>query len=186
MTEQQDDRWPVVTGTAVRELDDWTWPAAELRRTARRLARHHDTRVGVSGMARGGDLAWAEAVLEAGLALWAFVPFPQQTDGWDPQERHRRRILLAQAAKVDFVGDLAHVPAHQRRAVAVRLLHQRNDAMLDECAAVVALLPSNVRSGGTFSCVDKVRRRGLPYVWLNPLDRSVKVARPAARSAVLW
>jgi hypothetical protein len=56
------------------------WIRAELDRLAVKLRIEHGTTVGISGMAAGADLWWADAVVRAGLHLHAHVPFPQQPD----------------------------------------------------------------------------------------------------------
>lgn len=189
MTEPE--QWQIVCGTAVRDLDDWSWTRAELGRTARRLRAHHGTLVAISGMARGGDLEWAQACLEAGLALWAFVPFDEQTEVerpglWTPQMKDRYRQLLAAAKVVNVIGRLADFPTHQRFEAMVRLYHKRNDAMLHRAKAAVAVLPTGVVRGGTASCVRKLRARGMPYVHIDPARSTADVVRSAKAPATLF
>lgn len=72
--------WPIVmvTGHRPQHLSPGVrpWVRAELERLALKLRDEHGTATGISGMAVGADLWWADAVVKAGLRLWAHVPFP--------------------------------------------------------------------------------------------------------------
>ncbi|HLL69101.1 MAG TPA: hypothetical protein VK453_25800 [Micromonosporaceae bacterium] len=157
---------PVVAATGHRRLppDSLPWLKAELRRVAAKLRDEHGTTVGISGMALGADMEWADAVLAAGLDLHAYVPFEGQELLWPPKAQERWQNLIAKAAVVRVLAD---APAGHREAV--RLLHARNDAMLQASVAVVAVWSPDERAGGTFSAVKKATRRGLPVVHLDPV-----------------
>jgi uncharacterized phage-like protein YoqJ len=117
----------------------------------------------VSGLALGSDLWWAQAALDAGLELWAAVPFPQQADRWPAADRATWRRLLDQAAKIRTFG----------QEPSTGLLHARNDGMLDVSAAVVAVWRPSVTTGGTASAVRKAQSRRMPVVHLDPDRRTV-------------
>lgn len=173
--------WPTVAVTAHRRLptDTLGWVQLKVDRAAVWLRDEHNTEVAVSGMALGGDQMWARAALSAGLSLHAYVPFPQQADVWTSSQRKEWRRLLELAERVVTCGDLAGIPEGRRRAEAVRLLYARNDRMLDDADAVLAVLDSTATTGGTVSAVRKAEQRGLPIVHIDPAGRTVTVRQPA-------
>lgn len=173
--------WPEVACTAHRRLDrDATaWAAGRLAGAVVWL-RDQGMTHGHCGMAAGGDLLWAEALTTAGVRWTAHVPYPQQPDWWPQVDRARWRSLLECAAAGTVVyGDLDAVPAEKRAKEAPRLLHARNDGMLDRSQAVVALWSPGRPRGGTWSAVRKAGLRGLPVIWLDPDARTTKVIGPA-------
>ena len=161
---------PVVAATGHRHLPSASmpWLRAELRRVAVKLRDEHGATIGISGMALGGDMEWADAVGAAGVDLHAYVPFEGQELLWRPKDQERWQALIGKAAVVRV---LAGAPAGHRDAV--RLLHARNDAMLAAASAVVAVWSPAERGGGTFTCVQKAARRGMPVVHVNPVARVV-------------
>lgn len=190
MTDQP--QWDTACATAHRELGDGarlTWIKGELFRVALKLKDRHGTTTGMSGMALGGDLEWAEAVLFADLRLHAAVPFRAQADRWPRRVQERWAKLLAAAAAVGVVSETN--PGNRREAAG--MLHARNDWMLDRAQAVVALAdPGQLRFGdrgqvlgGTWSCVDKAVKRGLPVIWLNPATQTTTTPRPETWARIL-
>ncbi|MCW6003928.1 hypothetical protein K1W54_04930 [Micromonospora sp. CPCC 205371] len=149
------------------------WVRAELARVAVKLRDEHGMTTGVSGMAIGTDLWWAAAVVDAGVKLWAPIPFPHPPDPWRPEDRDEWRRLRRAADVVTLYGD----------AYDVRLLHARNDGMLAAADAVVAVWKPSKTSGGTASAVRKAQAMGLPIVHLNPERRTVTLLNLARESA---
>src|SRR2546430_1810984 len=135
--------WEIVCGTGHRELADdggEDWARDQLTRCAGWLRDRAGTRVGISGMARGFDLWWADAIVTAGLELWAYIPFEEQTTRWNRADRAEWQRLREAAAQVRVVGNLpADLPAKQRSGAVNGLLKGRNTAMLRAAGAVVAL-----------------------------------------------
>lgn len=158
--------WPVVAATGHRPRDipaeAHGWVRDKLAAGARWLRDAHGTTVGISGMALGTDMWWAQAVLDAGLELHAYVPFPQQPEKWPASAVRTWQRLLDQAAKVHYTGD--HYD--------VRYLHQRNEQMVDAAAAVVAAW-SGKREGGTYACLRYAERCRRPIVHLEPVAQRI-------------
>ncbi|MFG2046163.1 hypothetical protein ACGFIW_01865 [Micromonospora sp. NPDC048935] len=186
--------WPTVMVTGHRpqhlrpeSLHDWV--RRELDRLALKLRDVHGMTCGISGMALGADLWWADAVHRAGVPFVAHIPFPQQPDPWrrrNPQavaEWHRLRAL---AAEVVPYGDLAGLAEHARKRVVVRLLHERNDGMLAAADACLAVWCPSKRDGGTFSAVEKAHRMRLPMILVNPEARTVTMPSPARLDHLLY
>lgn len=172
--------WPVVCATGHREVPAGTepWVRAELGRCAAWL-REQGTRYAISGMARGVDLWWAQAALDADLALCAAIPFAEQTDPWSKPDRAEWQRIRALATREHIVGELpAGVGPRQRSAAVNRALHARNDFMLDRSTAVVAVWERGKLDGGTHSALVKAARRRMPGVWLDPAAQVVAFELP--------
>jgi hypothetical protein len=167
-------QWDTVCATAHRKLTaaQQAWLEVELYRIAYKLKVEHGTVTAISGMALGGDQIWAEQALFAELRLVAAIPFAAQADSWPREAQERWAQLLAAAAEVETVSDVD--PDSPREAA--RLLHARNDWMLDRSRAVVAVADPSKRRwdgrgrirGGTWGAVAKAHRRRLPVIWVNP------------------
>ncbi len=178
--------WPVVAATGHRHLNTAhaVWVRGKLDAAAMWLRDQCGTQVAITGMALGVDQWWGLSALAAGLALHCYIPFPQQPDMWRPDQRDTYADLIDRATQVRICDDLNNYPDTDRRAAAVRLLHARNDTMLDAASAVVAVLCSSTTKGGTWSAVQKARRRGLPIVHIDPDRRAVTVRQPAQQGAL--
>lgn len=138
------------------------WAELELERVAVKLRDQHGMQIGISGMALGADTWWGFATLFAWRELWAFIPFPQQPDRWAPDDVARWQELRERAKHEVVVA----------REYSVKALHARNDAMLLNADLVVAVWDPANQSGGTFSCVEKARARGLPILHVDPVAQS--------------
>lgn len=169
--------WPavMVTGHRPQHLhpDVRPWVRSELERLAVKLRAEHGTHVGISGMALGADLWWADAVVKAGLKLWAHVPFPQQPDKWHPADRDEWVRLCRVADKLTMYGGYYDV----------KTLHARNDGMIKASAAAVAVWLPAKRDGGTASAVRKLTAVGLPVIHVNPATRKTTLRLAAERAA---
>jgi uncharacterized phage-like protein YoqJ len=169
--------WPTVMVTGHRPQHLMTvetdWVKAEVSRVVVKLRDEHGMTCGISGMAIGTDLWWAAAVVNAGVRLWAHIPFPGQPDRWRQADRAEWVRLRDLADEVTLYGT----------AYDVRLLHARNDGMLAAADAVVAVWKPSKTSGGTASAVRKARAMGLLVVHLNPERRTVTLLDPARADA---
>ena len=108
----------------------------------------------LSGMAQGIDLIWAGIARQSSLRLEAYIPFPDQTKGWDAEWVSYREELMGSAS---FIHQASN-------SYATWAFHKRNDMMLDNCDVVVAVWDPRRRGGGTASVVRKARERGKPLV----------------------
>src|SRR6266705_2108421 len=148
------ETWEVVAGTGHRRNQpaDVPWLRDELHRVAARLRDEYGTRIAVGGMGLGYDQWWALAVLAEGLELWAFT-FAGQSARWSARQREEYQALLRDATRVVCVGE--------GEPYRPSLPHERNEAMLDVAAVVVAGYDGR-RVGGTWQAWNSARRRGLP------------------------
>lgn len=138
----------------------------ELARLVVKLRDEHGMEVGISGMALGVDQWWAHYLLQHGVPLWAFVPFPEQPDRWRREQQRRYRELLAQASWT-WEG---------RPGYSAQKLHDRNDRMRRDSDLVVAVWSPSKTSGGTYQQVTRCRAEGKPLILVD-LDRLVTVAQ---------
>lgn len=165
--------WTVVAATGHRPQhlrpDSHEWVQAQLLRIALKLRREYNTEVGISGMALGVDQWWARAVLDAELDLWSYIPCEQQADRWSDAQQAEWKRLRAMAVKERVFGD----------SYSPRLLHARNDGMIADADAMVAVLRPGKTTGGTASAVEKIRTRRVPHILVDLDARTVRlVASP--------
>lgn len=178
-----DQPWTRVAGTAHRELrnGDALWVADQLPRAAAWLRDNTGTRIGISGLALGGDMDWAEAVLAAGMDLWVAIPYIEQAARWSVENKTRWARLRAAATRERIVGEFpADLPAQQRSGAANRLLHKRNVHMLDVAVAVLTIWEPGRLDGGTAAALRHADKRRMPGVHLDPVNRVVHFELPAA------
>jgi uncharacterized phage-like protein YoqJ len=116
------------------------------------LDRHTPARV-ISGMALGWDTALAQAALDLGIPLQAYVSFEGQESRWPAAAQQRYRDLLRRADDVLIVSPGPY---------AVEKMQLRNERMVDDCDLLLALW--NGTPGGTRNCVlyaEEVGRRSV-------------------------
>lgn len=161
--------WPRVAVTGHRPqnltLDQQAWTKHELQRVAAKLRDEHGCKVAISGMALGADTWWAQAALEVGLELYAYIPFEAQAERWKEQDREVWRELRARATRERVFG------GHY----AVRFLHERNQGMVLDADVVVAVFDPMIRSGGTFATMGFAERHGKPIVACDVVARTTRV-----------
>lgn len=159
----------MVTGHRPQHLrpDARDWVRAELERLALKLRDECGTTTGVSGMALGADLWWADTVVRAGLRLEAHVPFPQQADKWGEGDRAEWSRLCRVAWRLKTYGGYYDV----------KMLHVRNDGMIQASDAAIAVWDPANTTGGTASTVRKLTALRRPIVHLNPATRVTTLRR---------
>lgn len=127
----------------------------KLLRAAEYARDVHGCEVGLSGMALGPDLWWADAVVRAGLILGAHVPCPQQPDRWkDPADRREWQRLLD-------LADPAHTVPKYADRYSPRAMHLRNKGMLAAADGIVCVWIADKCTGGTWDAVQIAHRAGL-------------------------
>ena len=137
----------------------------ELPRVADRLAGQTGCEVGISGMALGADLWWAQAVADSPMDLWAYVPFDGHDRRWCAPDREVLAGLVATADVRVTVAD---------RRLGARAYHMRNDRIVADCDVLVAVVDPAATCGGAVSTLRKARRAGRPVVWVDPVRRATR------------
>lgn len=149
------------------------WVELELERIAVKLRDQNGMRVGISGMALGADTWWGFATVFAWCDLWAFIPFPQQPEKWQPEDLARWNELRSRAKHEVVVAEEYSVGA----------LHARNDAMLANADLVVAVWDPSHTTGGTYSCVQKAHQAAMPMIHVNPVTQTTSMVAPGRMPA---
>ncbi|MBF6341272.1 DUF1768 domain-containing protein [Nocardia abscessus] len=143
------DRWPRVALTGHREHlihpDTHPWVRGELERIIVKLRDHHGTETASSGLATGADTWWAEAASTAGLRLWGYQPFAAQSQRWTERQQADHARLLHQVARLVVIGDHA----------ATRFYDLRNQLLLGDADAIVAVRDPRITRGGTVSALHR-------------------------------
>ncbi len=131
------------TGHRPDKLGGYTARAADrLEQVALNYLRLNRPDRVISGMALGWDQAWASAAICLDLPFDAAVPFDGQERAWPAESRARYRTLLALADRVVVVCPGGY---------AASKMQMRNEWMVDNCTALVALWDGS--PGGTANCV---------------------------------
>lgn len=160
-----------VTGHRPQHIprDSHDWVQGELARVGRKLQTDHGTQVGISGFAIGADQWWSEAVLDAGLDLWAYIPFETQPARWTPKDQAtwaRHRSLAARELVLATDYD-------------VRLLHARNEFMIRDADLLICVHDPAKTTGGTASAMSKAHDAGIPLIKINIATRTTTFSPPA-------
>lgn len=118
----------------------------------------------ISGMARGGDLMFCEAVLrlkqERGdVLLEAAIPFAGQAERWKRVQQERYRRILAQC-DLETLVQQDYTPDCMAR---------RNYYMVERSSLLIALY-DGTPSGGTCRTLLYALRRGLEVIELDPAE----------------
>lgn len=181
------ESWSAVCFTGHRQLhgdpaaqdQQWRWVRYELERCATWLQQRAGTRTGICGMARGADLLFAQAVLDAGLDLAAYIPFTGQTDRWRAADRRTYQQLLEHPrTRPTVLGELNDsVPPARRSAAVNRLMHHRDAQMVADADACVAVWVPG-RTGGTYETLRRAARTARPGVHLNPARCDIRFQLP--------
>ncbi|NKS56209.1 hypothetical protein GS504_01095 [Rhodococcus hoagii] len=164
------DRWvrAAVTGHREHLLSEpgtRAWVQGELERLAGKLAADHGTQIAIAGMATGADLWWADAAHEAGLAVWAYQPNPEQTDGWKPEQISDHTRLLALAQRRVMVGGRPEK----------RSYHDRNALMLADSDVTISVRDPRIATGGTVAALRELGARR-PVITVDVAARTTTIA----------
>ncbi|MFD8248150.1 NADAR family protein [Nocardia sp. NPDC059691] len=163
------DRWPRVALTGHREhlisSDAHCWVRAELERIVVKLRDHHVTRTASSGLATGADTWWAEAAFAAGLNVWGYQPFPTQSARWTQTQQADHASICDRLARLVLVADHA-----DRRFFGVR-----NQLLIGDAHAVVAVRDPRITAGGTVSALRRYCY-GMPVITVDLARRTTTIA----------
>ena len=153
--------WPTVMVTGHRPNHfthaQQTWVRQALLDLAVRLRDRRGMTTGISGMATGSDLWWADAVVKAGVRLEAHVPFGGQESTWPSDDRHEYHRLLSKAVRIP----------PPTGTYAKGSFHRRNHAMVRASDQAVVVWRHGDR-GGTWATLKYALSLGLRPLWVNP------------------
>ncbi len=164
-------RWLAVCGTGHRGVapDQRRWLADKLYAIAVWLRDAYGTRVGVSGMAYGYDLMWANAIVRAKLILGAYS-VGNQTAAWkSPAAKREWRRLMD-------LADPAYSKVFGVQPDSVTL-NDRNIGMITDTDAVICGYEPP-RRGGTFNAIREAHQQRAPGVFVDLVNQTVQPGLP--------
>jgi hypothetical protein len=178
-----DEVFAEVMVTAHRRLprDASGWLNTAICEVLAKLRQEYGMQRATTGMAPGGDQLFGRGAQDCDIPLRAAIPYPDQpldgTDGhfgpkWTKQQIADWHTLRGYA---EGTGSIHYVSTVNPRSFdeRVRMLHARNDWMLEHTAAVVAIwAPANLKSG-TASCLRKAASVGKPIILVNLATQAV-------------
>lgn len=168
-------RWTRVACTGHRPQnlpsDSEPWLTTELRRIAAKLATDHGTNVAISGAAAGADLLWAHAAHHRNIPVWLYQPHHGHDARWPEPWRDRLTTARGFAARIDTLGT----------KFSMQVLHARNDWMIRDCDAIIAVIDPHHRHGGTWQTLQKIPA-SMPVIHVDVRHRRTTL-RPTAATA---
>jgi uncharacterized phage-like protein YoqJ len=114
--------------------------------------RHYDAEGVISGMAIGWDQALANAALNLGIKLYAFIPFIGQESRWNAPSQKIYNEILDLAHYVEVCSEGGYHPEK---------MQIRNQKMVE--AGDFGLVLWDGTSGGTGNCLTYAREVKKPY-----------------------
>lgn len=141
-----------------------TWVGQQTRDAAVWLHDRGRVRIGISGLADGFDLLWADAVVRAGMRLWVAIPFIEQPERFpDPADRLEWTRLRGLAERERIVGTLDGLTGKDRGRRVNQLLYERNRWVVGPSDYLVCCWdPARTEHCGTFNAIQLARRLGHP------------------------
>lgn len=143
------------------------WVQEELARVAAKLVAERGTEVGLSGLAQGSDLWWAQAAHAAGARVWAYSPCPDQDQRWTREWKNRRREVIELAEHAEHLGERYDVA----------LLGARNTWLCRDADALVAVVDPSRGSGGTIAAMRQAVGR-IPVIRIDLHSEQVRLMQP--------
>lgn len=160
------------------------WVREQARAVAVWLYRGGAT-IGISGMADGFDLIWADAVVRAGMRLWTAIPFLEQPERFsNPADRDEwaRLRALAEPGRERVFGSIAGLEGAARGARINQLLWARNTGIIGLSDFLVCCWdPRRTTRCGTYNAIAMAHARGHPAraaVNINPVSANVDRGLP--------
>lgn len=161
-------RWPRVAVTGHRAhlipATAHAWVQSELARLLTKLSTDHSTTVALSGLATGADSWWGEAAIAEGTSLWTYQPFPEQPARWSSTEQDVHARLCAASSRHIVIGNRPSNTAFD----------QRNQLMLTDADALIAVRDPNRRSGGTVNALTR-HLSGIPVITVDIRHRRTTI-----------
>lgn len=115
----------------------------------------------ISGLARGFDLWFGWAAIEAEVPIIAAIPFPEQAQGWPDEDLRDWRMLREVCTEERMIS-----PAYWKRD-GDSALHARNRWMVDRCTHLTSFWQGT--RGGTAWTNDYAIKCGKPRLVINSI-----------------
>ena len=170
------DHWPraAIIGTKDLTPVQLDWLRSELARVLLKLRLEHGTSTLMSGMAMGAGVEGAEITGNAaGYALWAYLPYPDQTAGWPAAWIRRQEVARARAGRTVVLGDK---PVGRNRKRGLRLDFDRDRLMIRDANVLIAVHQRSA-GGQSATIIGLARELGVAVVTMDPVARAVVIAK---------
>lgn len=148
------------------------WVRATINKTLASLVERQGAITGITGMALGVDLIYAEECHRLGIPFIAALPFKGQENRWPDRSQILYRTMLKAAAEVVIVDEL---PEYHSDQFAKKMI-LRNVWMVDQAEMVIAVW--NGTGGGTAHAVETARRKHRKTILLDPRTQQVSILKP--------
>lgn len=155
-------RYLMVTGHRPNRMGDEDW----LRRVFEQLFTQLDFQRGLSGMAWGTDIVFCEVCRENGQVYDAIIPYDRMHERW-PMEWKVRYHDAVNGAQDRAVVAQEYTPS----------VYMRRNRLLVNRAADALVVWDGQKEGGTWGTIQMLEERGLSWVWINPVEKSVRRRR---------
>ena len=150
----------VGTGHRPNRLGGYSYSTQDkLARLATTAVQQLQPSYGYCGGALGWDMAWGEALMDAGIPYCMALPWPDMGLRWSFNQRLTFRLLKEKADRVHYLSD--------RYYKGVYIV--RDKYMVDNAQGVVALLDPTATTSGTYQTVQYAESLHLPIMNLWPL-----------------
>ena len=131
---------------------DCEWIKAAIKNILAGLKAEKGFIKGYSGMASGVDLWFCEICKELNMPYAACIPFEEQRETMEAEDRLLRDELIGLASEV---------------------LHVRNSYMVENCDSAIVVWDGN--KGGTHNCFQQLVESKKDFWWVNPVKKAVVV-----------
>lgn len=109
----------------------------------------------ISGGALGFDQFLIYIALKLKIPYAVYIPCENQESRWNDDHKKQYRRYLDKADKIVYVSKEPYKPY---------LMQRRNEAMLRDSEAVLALYNDAKRHGGTYNCITAAHKLKLPVI----------------------
>lgn len=152
------------------------WVRQVLRKSLVTLGEKHGPLHGITGMALGVDLIYAEECRRLGVPYTAAVPFEGQESRWPEESQNLYHTILKEAKDVVIVDQ---IPSYHSDHFAGKLI-LRNKWMIDHSKYVLAVWDGS--KGGTEHAVRSSQKKGLKVALFDPSKRTASILEPIIKT----
>lgn len=125
------------------------------------VSKGKEVEEGISGMALGADIIFAQVCFHLNIPLTAAIPCKNQEKKWSVKCQNTYKAVLSRARKIHYVSNDEYTP---------RCMNDRNMWMVDQLTGEDDVLISfwDGTSGGTKNCIDYAKSKNKTIIQINP------------------
>lgn len=154
------------------------WVRGTLHQTLASLLERHPKLHGLTGMALGTDLLFAEECKRLGIPYTAAVPFAGQEKRWPEASQNRYRMLLKAAEEVVVVDE---IPKYHSDHFGGKMV-LRNKWLVDHSKLTIAVWDGSGK-GGTANAVQMAQKKRRKVLVFDPRARTAHTIKPAPKKS---